>query len=98
MPHLVIGSTGHVGSELVKELSARGRDVFALSRHGGKTGLVGVEHVRCDVSDIPRMREVLRRVDTVFVLNPVVPDELSRAILTLDLCAEANVRGIVYFR
>jgi uncharacterized protein YbjT (DUF2867 family) len=42
------------------------------------------------------MRKLLRRVDTAFVLNPVVPDELSRAILTLNLCAEASVRGIVY--
>ncbi|USQ71719.1 NmrA family NAD(P)-binding protein [Roseomonas mucosa] len=96
MPHLVIGSTGHVGSALIEELSDRGRHVIAMSRHGGHSGSDGVEHVRGDVDDISTMRHLLRRVDTVFILNPVVPDELTRAILVLDLCAEANLRGIVY--
>ena len=39
----------------------------------------------------------LKGIDTVFVLNPFVADELTRALLTLRLAADAGVKGIVYF-
>jgi uncharacterized protein YbjT (DUF2867 family) len=43
------------------------------------------------------MREALAGSDTAFVLMPVVPDELTRALVTLSLAAEAKVKRVVYF-
>ena len=43
------------------------------------------------------MRAALEDVDTLFLLNAVVPDETTQALLTLDLAGEAGIQRIVYF-
>jgi uncharacterized protein YbjT (DUF2867 family) len=43
------------------------------------------------------MRTVLKGVDTLFLLNAVVPDETTQALGTLDLAREAGIQRIVYF-
>jgi len=45
MKILVIGGTGHVGSEVVKELKKRHADVRVLVRKAGEKSLPGVEMV-----------------------------------------------------
>ena len=99
MTILLIGGSGHVGSEVVSQLVEKGADdVRVLSPDPGKVHLPdGVSVVRGDVLDIAGMRAVLRDVDTLFVLNPVVADEHTRALLTLRLAQDAGVKGIVYF-
>ena len=42
------------------------------------------------------MRAALEGVDTLFLLNAAVPDEVTQALLTLDLAREAGVERIVY--
>ena len=49
------------------------------------------------MSDPGSTRSALEGVDTLFLLNAVVPDELTQALLTLDLAREEGVRRIVYF-
>jgi uncharacterized protein YbjT (DUF2867 family) len=49
-----------------------------------------------DVLDVDFMREQLRTVSTVFLLNPVVPDELARALLVLGLIEDAGIERVVY--
>ena len=97
MPILVIGSTGQVGSEVVNQLLRRNVEVRALV-HEEKPELPReVKRIRGDVNDIDTVRKALAGITTLFLLNPVVPDELSRALLCLDLAAEAGVKGVVYF-
>ncbi len=98
MTILVIGGTGHVGSLVAGELDARGASVTVL-RHksAGKNLPNGVDVRAGDVRDVDFMRELLREARTVFLLNPVVPDELSRALLTLDLAREAGIERLAYF-
>ena len=49
-----------------------------------------------DLTDIDSMRAALVGIDTLFLLVANVPDELTQAIIALDLAREAGVRGIVY--
>jgi len=97
MPILVIGSTGQVGSEVVNQLLSRNAEVRALV-HEEKPELPReVKLIRGDINDIDAMRKALAGITTLFLLNPVVPDELSRALVCLDLAVEAGVKGVVYF-
>ena len=98
MTILVIGATGQIGSLVVEELTKHGHEVSALT-HGRSTRPVpdGVLSVDGDVTDLDFMRGLLPRYTTLFILNPVVPDELTRALLTLDLAAEAGIARVVYF-
>jgi uncharacterized protein YbjT (DUF2867 family) len=56
-----------------------------------------VAHVSGDTTDMDSMRQALRGVTTLFLLNPVVIDELNRALLMLNLAREASIERVVYF-
>lgn len=94
---LVTGSTGTVGSLVVRGLVAQGAHVHALTRHPDKAVFpAGATAVKGDMTDIPSMRAALKNVDTLFLLNAVVADEMTQAISTLALAREAGIRRMVY--
>jgi uncharacterized protein YbjT (DUF2867 family) len=97
MSILVIGATGTVGSLVVEGLAAAGAPVKALVRQPGKRPLPdGVTEVVGDLSDVPALRAALSSVRTLFLLNAVVPDEVTQALITLNLAREAGIERIVY--
>lgn len=94
---LVTGSTGTIGRLVVRGLATQGIHVHALTRDPGKVSFpAGVTAVKGDMTDVPSMRAALKEVDTLFLLNAVVADEVTQAIGTLSLAREAGVRRIVY--
>jgi uncharacterized protein YbjT (DUF2867 family) len=94
---LVTGSTGTIGSLVVQGLAAQGASVHALTRNPDKASFpAGVTAVKGDMTDIPSMRAALKQVDTLFLLNAVVADEVTQAIGTLSLAREAGIERIVY--
>ncbi len=107
MAILVIGSTGTIGTCVVEALAKRGQPASALIHernpisalvHGGTGKLPdGITPVKGDVTDMESMRAALSGIDTMFLLNPVVPDEMTRAILMLDLAIEVGIKRVVYF-
>jgi uncharacterized protein YbjT (DUF2867 family) len=98
MTILVTGSTGTIGSLVVQGLAAQGAQVRALVRDTSRfKGPAGVEPVQGDMTDVTSMRAALKGVNTLFLLNAVVPDETNQALITLDLAREAGIQRIVYF-
>jgi uncharacterized protein YbjT (DUF2867 family) len=98
MTVLVTGATGTVGTQVVSQLVGRGAEVRALVRDAGKTRLPsGVDVVQGDLLDVDAVRAALGGVSTLFLLNAVVPDEFTRALVTLNLAREAGIERIVYF-
>jgi uncharacterized protein YbjT (DUF2867 family) len=98
MTILVTGSTGTIGSLVVERLASAGVDVRALARDANKVKAPsGVIPVQGDMADPASMRAALRGVDTLFLLNAVVADETTQALITLDLAREAGIRRLVYF-
>src|SRR5207244_6165535 len=98
MSILVTGSTGTIGSRVLKELAQRGVKTSALSRNPGKASFPdGITPVKGDLTDADSIRKALEGIDTLFLLNPVVPDELNRALLGLGLAQEAVIKRVVYF-
>ena len=98
MSILVTGSTGTIGRQVVDGLVARDATVHALTRDPGKASFPkGVRAVAGEMTDVASMRAALKDVDTLFLLNAVVADELTQALIALNLAREANIRRIVYF-
>jgi uncharacterized protein YbjT (DUF2867 family) len=94
----VTGSTGTIGSLVVRQLADRGAEVRAVTRDPGKARLPdGVAPVKADLLDVDAMRAALAGTSTLFLLNAVVPDELTQALITLDLAREAGIERVVYF-
>ncbi|WP_345816664.1 NmrA/HSCARG family protein (plasmid) [Paraburkholderia sp. PREW-6R] len=98
MTILVTGSTGTIGTHLINHLAGEGVAIHALTRDPNKAKFPdGVVPVRGDMLDVEAMRNALSEVTTLFLLNAVTPQELSEALLTLNLAREAGIQRVVYF-
>lgn len=97
MSILVTGATGTVGSLVARGLAGAGAEVKALVRQQGKVSFPdGVTEVVGDLTDVPSMRAALSSVRTLFLLNAVTPDEVTQALIALNLAREAGIERIVY--
>ena len=101
MTILVTGATGNVGRNVVDQLVERGASVRALVRNPAKANSVadlaaGVELVQGDLLDVDSLRSAFQGVSTLFLLNAVVPDEFTQALVALNLAREAGVQHVVY--
>jgi len=97
MTILVTGATGTVGRNVVEQLVKRGADARALVRDPGKARFApSVSVVQGDLLDVDSLRSALAGVSTLFLLNAVVPDEFTQALITLNLAREAGVDCVVY--
>lgn len=97
MSILVTGATGTVGSQVVNQLVQRGSDVRALTRNPATANFpAGVTVVQGDLLDVDSLRGAFSGVSTLFLLNAVVPEEFTQALITLNLAREAGVERVVY--
>lgn len=97
MTILVTGASGNVGRQVVEQLVKRGADVRALVRDPAKTEFpAGVTVVQGDLLDPDSLRGAFSGVSTMFLLNAVVPDEFTQALIALNLAKEAGIERIIY--
>ncbi|MCQ1853798.1 SDR family oxidoreductase [Neorhizobium galegae] len=97
MTILVTGATGNVGRQVVEHLVERGADVRALVRDPSKAVFpAGVSVVQGDFLDIDSLRNAMSGVSTLFLLNAVVPDEFTQALIALNVARSAGIERIVY--
>jgi uncharacterized protein YbjT (DUF2867 family) len=96
MKILVIRGTGHVGSEVVKELKKRDADVRVLVRKPGVKSLPGVEVVVGDLLDPVSIEKALQGVEKLYLLNAVTPDELTQGLIAYDLAKKLKLSHVVY--
>ena len=81
MSVLVTAATGNVGTVVVKQLVAAGMDVRAFTRSPEKaTFAPGVTPFKGELLDVDALRAAMDGVEAVFLLSPVVPDELNVTI------------------
>jgi uncharacterized protein YbjT (DUF2867 family) len=80
MKILVVGGTGNVGAEVVKELQKRNADIRLLVRKEGTPVPKGVEVAIGDLLDPVSVYKALDGVDNLYLLNAVTPDELTQAL------------------
>jgi len=97
MTILVTGATGNVGRNVVDQLVGRGASVRALVRNPAKADFpAGVDVVQGDLLDVDSLRSAFQGVSTLFLLNAVVPDEFTQALIALNLARAAGVQHVVY--
>ncbi|NEI57863.1 NAD(P)H-binding protein [Rhizobium leguminosarum] len=97
MTILVTGATGNVGRQVVEHLVKRGADVRALVRDPSKADFpAGVSVAQGDFLDVDSLRNAMSGVSTLFLLNAVVPDEFTQALIALNVARSAGIERIVY--
>jgi uncharacterized protein YbjT (DUF2867 family) len=95
---LVTGGTGTVGSQVVRDLVARGASVQVLTRDPGKASSLpaGVTAVEGNLQDPATVRRVFDGVDGVFLLNPVSPTEAHEGLMAVSGMRLAKTKRVVY--
>ncbi len=98
MKILVIGGTGTVGSQVVRELLARKVTVKVLTRSAEKAkGLpAGAQGVVGDLLDPGTVRSVFKGVDGVFMLISVSTTETHEGLMALNGMRMAEVKRLAY--
>src|SRR5437879_3297131 len=97
MKILVVGGTGTVGSEVVRQLGGRGEQVFVLTRSKENASKLpkGVTGVFGDLLD-PTTLGVFKGMDAVFLLNPVITTETFEGIIGVNGARDGGAKRIVY--
>jgi uncharacterized protein YbjT (DUF2867 family) len=96
MKILVIGGTGKVGAEVVKELQKRRADIRLFVRKEGTSMPPGVEVAIGDLLDPVSVDKAMRGVAKLYLLNAVAPDELTQGLIAYDLARKLKLKHIVY--
>jgi uncharacterized protein YbjT (DUF2867 family) len=97
MTILVTGATGNIGRNVVEQLAKRGAAVRALVRDPSKAKFPGgVEVVQGDLLDVDSLRSAMKGVSTLFLLNGVVADEYTQALIALNVARKAGIERFVY--
>jgi len=97
MKTLVVGGTGTVGSEVVRQLMSRGVTTSVLTRSAehakklppGVTGVIG------DLMD-PSTLGVFKGFEAIFLLNPVSTTEVFEGLLGVNAARDGGAKRIIY--
>ncbi len=93
---VVTGATGHIGSELVRHLSAKSVSVRALTRDSRRAeSLRGVEWVRGDLRDARSILDLLRGADRMFLLTSNSDDMQTVQTNAIEAARNAGVSYVV---
>ena len=98
MKILVTGGTGNVGGAVVTELLKRGAEVRVLARKQPEAGKLptGVEIAIGDLLDPVSVEQAMQGVDKLFLLNAVVTDELTQALIAYGIAKRLGLKHVTY--
>jgi uncharacterized protein YbjT (DUF2867 family) len=98
MKVLVTGGTGNVGGVVVTELLKRGAEVRVLTRKQPEAGKLptGVEVAIGDLLDPVSVEQAMQGVDKLFLLNAVVTDELTQALIAYGIAKRVGLKHVTY--
>src|SRR5882672_1647294 len=98
MKVLVIGGTGMVGSQVARELLARGAEVSVLTRSAEKAAKLprDVRGVIGDLLDPKTVRSVFAGQEGVFLLNPVSATEAHEGLMAVNGIRIEGVKRLAY--
>ena len=97
-PILVTGATGTIGREVIRHLSQRNAAVRAAIRGPGKArAQFGnlVELTSFDFEDTASYPVALRDVEKLFILPPLIPNQVEVTLALVNAAKSAGVRHIV---
>lgn len=93
---LVTGATGTIGSEILRQLAARGDKARAVTRDPDRATVpAGIEVVRGDYTDPASMSAAMTATHAVFLVGVLGPDDIDTDRALIATAVSAGVQRIV---
>ena len=95
---LITGSTGNVGTEVVKQLAASGQKVRALVRDPREAASkfpTTVDIVVGDLDNIDSLVNAMKNVEKVYLLSPLTPSLVKHDANVIDAAKRSKVKHVV---
>jgi uncharacterized protein YbjT (DUF2867 family) len=95
---LITGSTGNVGTEVVKQLAASGQKVRALvrdPRDAANKFPTTVDILVGDLDNIDSLVSAMKNVEKVYMLAPLTPSLVKQEANVIDAARRAKVKHVV---
>lgn len=95
---LITGSTGNVGTEVVKHLAAAGHKVRALvrdPRDAAKKFPTTVDIVVGDLDNIDSLVNAMKNVDKLYLLAPLTPSLVKQEANVIDAAKRSKIKHVV---
>lgn len=89
IPILITGASGNIGTELVKQMRARGADFDVMSSRSGENKVFG------DFAEPLSLSRAFAGVHTLFLLCPLTPNSFQMAQNAVEAAKGAGVKHIV---
>ena len=96
MKALVLGGTGTVGSQVSRELLARGAEISILTRDPKKPIPAGAKAVAGDLLDPATIRSAFSGMDAVFLLTGLSSSECHEGLMAVNGARMAGVKKVVF--
>ncbi len=95
---LVTGGTGHVGGRVVEEVVKRRARVRVLARQQPPVGTfqAEVDVVIGDLLDPVSVERAMQGMDKLFLINGVVADELTQALIAFGMARRLELKHVTY--
>lgn len=92
---LVTGASGDVGAKVLARLVNRGAVVRAVSRRSAQVETWRAAYIDAVTADSERIGIAMKGCEQVYLLSPVVPDQLPRATAMIDAAVASGVQRII---
>lgn len=96
MNTLVLGGTGTVGSQVARELLARGADVFVLTRDPKRPIPKGAKAVAGNLLEPATIRSAFAGMDAVFLLTGLSPSECHEGLMAVNGARLGGAKKVVF--
>lgn len=95
---LVTGSTGNVGTQVIKQLAEKSTAVRAMTRQSTFAPFAGyssVELFQADFCDGDRLLEAMKDIDAVVLISPADESMVKDQVAVVDAALKSDVKKIV---
>jgi UDP-glucose 4-epimerase len=90
---LVIGSSGYVGSNLIKQLSCENCNIYGIQRSEKNVLGSNIQIINCDVKDFEKLNEIIRDINPTYIFHMAGNTSRSISLDTLDEMIDVNLIG-----
>lgn len=92
---LVIGSSGYVGSNLIRQLIRENCNIYGIQRSEKNSLGSNIQIINCDIRDFEKLNEIIRYINPTYIFHMAGNTSRSISLDILDEMIDVNLVGML---